>query len=296
MARARNIKPSLFTNEILGTLDPMVSLTFVGLWCLADKDGILEDRPMRIKGELFPYRDGLDVNGYLTVLQLHGFVIRYKANGLNLIQVINFEKHQHPHHTERAKGYPKPTSQGCVIIDVPGKESLTPLSNGYATENIGDSPSDSGFLIPDSLLPDSLIDRNTDVSQAPEKKSSKKPQTEYPADFYPNQTGLDLAAKHHMDVASQLERFQDHHLARGNTFSDWQAAWRTWCGNAQSFSRAPTSIGRDRQPPQSFAERDREAGMKRWEEQTGRVHPDRVQPSGAQVIDITPTPLELAND
>ena len=49
MARARNIKPSFFTNELLGTEDPMVSLTFAGLWCLADKEGILEDRPLRIK-------------------------------------------------------------------------------------------------------------------------------------------------------------------------------------------------------------------------------------------------------
>ena len=68
MARARNIKPSVFTNELLGTLAPEVTLLFMGLWCLADKDGILEDRPLRIKAEIFPYRDNLDVNGYLTVL------------------------------------------------------------------------------------------------------------------------------------------------------------------------------------------------------------------------------------
>ncbi len=77
MARARNIKPSFFTNELLGTEDPMVSLTFAGLWCLADKEGILEDRPLRIKAELFPYRENLDVNGYLTVLQRLGFIHRY---------------------------------------------------------------------------------------------------------------------------------------------------------------------------------------------------------------------------
>lgn len=144
MPRARNIKPSFFTNEVLGTLDPIVGMTFIGLWCLADKEGILEDRPLRIKAELFPYREGLDVNGYLTVLARTGFVHRYVVGGIGYIQIINFEKHQHPHHTEKAKGFPKP--QG-----IQSEQVLTPLNNGV-------TPSDS--LIPDSLIPDS----NTFVS------------------------------------------------------------------------------------------------------------------------------------
>ena len=37
---------------------------------------------------------------------------------------------------------------------------------------------------------------------------------------------------------------------------------------------------------ESFAERDREAGMRRWEQMTGEVHPDRVQQGAAQVIDV----------
>ena len=137
MARARNIKPSFFTNEVLGTLDPIICLLFSGLWCLADKEGILEDRPLRIKAELFPYRDGLDINGYLTVLERHEFIVRYVVDGKGYIQVVNFDKHQHPHHTEKPKGFPKPQA----------KQSLTPLDNGC-------TPSDS--LIPDSLIPDSV--------------------------------------------------------------------------------------------------------------------------------------------
>jgi hypothetical protein len=124
--RARNIKPGFFTNELLGTYDPIVSLLFAGLWCLADKDGRLEDRPLRIKAELFPYRDSLDVNGYLTVLERDGFITRYEVGGKGYIQVEAFERHQSPHHTEKARGYPaNPESlqgSGC-------KEALAPLSN-----------------------------------------------------------------------------------------------------------------------------------------------------------------------
>lgn len=151
MARARNIKPSFFTNELLGTEDPMVSLTFAGLWCLADKEGILEDRPLRIKAELFPYRENLDVNGYLTVLQRLGFIHRYVVNGVGYLQVINFEKHQCPHHTEKSKKYPK-------YHDVKDLTVKSPLSNG---EKQVPTRSDSlihDSLIPDSMIPDSLIE------------------------------------------------------------------------------------------------------------------------------------------
>lgn len=151
MARARNIKPAFFTNELLGTEDPMVSLTFAGLWCLADKMGILEDRPLRIKAELFPYRDSLDVNGYLTVLARLGFIVRYQNEGRSFIQVCNFRKHQSPHHTEKAKGFPFPSDP----------KSLISADNGYATvkqqsdNQLSQVPERSDSLIPDSLIPDS---------------------------------------------------------------------------------------------------------------------------------------------
>jgi hypothetical protein len=145
--RARNIKPGFFTNEVLGTLDPIISLLFAGLWCLADKDGRLEDRPLRIKAELFPYREGLDVNGYLTVLERNAFITRYTVDGSGYIQIENFAKHQSPHHTEKPRGYPAKDQQECASQSKP---VLTPLSNG------GKKVSErSDSLIPDSLIPDS---------------------------------------------------------------------------------------------------------------------------------------------
>ena len=146
MARSRNIKPGFFTNEILGTLDPIIGMTFVGLWCLADKKGRLEDRPLRIKAELFPYREGLDVIGYLTVLEQSGFIERYEVDGVRYIQVTNFEKHQSPHHTEKPRGYPPKPAQHK------GRRDLTvkpPLDDGKSQV-----PTRSDSLIPDSLIPD----------------------------------------------------------------------------------------------------------------------------------------------
>lgn len=47
--------------------------------------------------------------------------------------------------------------------------------------------------------------------------------------------------------------------------------------------------------PKSFAQQEREAGWARWEEQTNRVHPDRIkaQQQSGQIIDMTTKPLEI---
>lgn len=81
MARSRNIKPGLFKNEVLGVADPLYTLAFQGLWLLADRDGRLEDRPLRIKAETFPCRDGVDMDAMLSWLQNEGFIRRYQVAG-----------------------------------------------------------------------------------------------------------------------------------------------------------------------------------------------------------------------
>lgn len=155
MARARNIKPALFKNELLGQADPIVSLLFVGLWTLADKKGILEDRPLRIKAELFPYREKLDLNRYLTVLAELGFITRYSVDGEPLIWINKFEDHQHPHHTETPSTKLTPLeSDGCSIT------VRQPLDNRY-------TPSDS--LQTDSLNTDSLQTEGAVVNEQVEK-------------------------------------------------------------------------------------------------------------------------------
>lgn len=139
MARARNIKPGFFKNEVLGVADPFYSLLFEGLWVLADRSGRLEDRPLRIKGEIFPYREGLDIEAMLEWLQTEGFIQRYTVSGKRYILVLEFIKHQNPHKNE-------------VESILPAPEEI-----GTDSELIGPTRADSGFLIPDPLSTDSLI-------------------------------------------------------------------------------------------------------------------------------------------
>lgn len=143
MARSRNIKPALFKNEILGEADPVLTILFCGLWCLADREGKLEDRPKRIKAEIFPYRELPDFNGYLTELAQLGFIKRYSVGGTAIISILQFAEHQSPHKTEKASKLP----------DRPEDTRVTckqPLNNESVTDVVGLIP-DSLVLIPDSL-------------------------------------------------------------------------------------------------------------------------------------------------
>jgi hypothetical protein len=141
MARARNLKPAFFKNYDLADAGMACQLLFAGLWCLADREGRLEDRPRLIKAELFPYYN-VDVNNELTVLKRLKFVDRYTVDGINIIEICNFKKHQNPHNTEKHSELPTRLGHDHgnphEIRDLFDECSLTvnpPLNNGYLTVN-----------------------------------------------------------------------------------------------------------------------------------------------------------------
>jgi hypothetical protein len=66
----------------------------------------------------------------------------------------------------------------------------------------------------------------------------KARKTKLPEDFAINETGLRVAHEAGVNVDRELSQFRDHHAAKGSAMVDWQAAWRTWVGNAVQFGRA----------------------------------------------------------
>jgi hypothetical protein len=126
MARARLIKPGFFTNDAIVELPAFTRLLFIGLWTLADREGRLEDRPKRIRMEIFP-ADDVDVDRALDDLAAAGFIQRYSADdGARYLQVANFLKHQNPHPREAKSAIPAPSGNAKVI-------PRTNLGGGEAT-------------------------------------------------------------------------------------------------------------------------------------------------------------------
>lgn len=376
MARARNIKPGFFKNEILAELPTEVRLLFIGLWTLADREGRLEDRPKRIRAELFAF-DGFDVDSMLNELQSKDFVTRYEVGGIRFIQIENFVKHQDPHYKEKASEIPPPPgienkivatgvtrTQRARILERDGytclacgsKEHLCidhvlPVSRGgdssddnlqvlclscntkkgnkidgevKNTSKKGSErlPGPDGFdvessstqhqfkesgrnpLTPDSLYSDSLYSD----SPTPSAHAAQTARVTEPAKVCKamKAAGIGDVNPGHPDLLMLLEA--------GATLAEFEGAALTASGKGKGFAYALGTLKRTRQDaantaptlhtgalpavhrhhPKTFAERDREAGWARWEEQTNRIHPDRIKAQQGQAIDVAPKPLEIA--
>jgi len=107
--RARNIKPGFFENEEIAELEYVERLLFIGLWCYADREGLFEIRPKRIKAVVFPY-DNCDVEPMIVALEKAGLISIYTVGGEKYGMVLNFKKHQRPHPHEAKSKLPSPTS------------------------------------------------------------------------------------------------------------------------------------------------------------------------------------------
>ncbi len=193
MARSRNIKPGFFENETLGQLPSLTRLLFIGLWLIADREGRLEDRPLRIKAKILPY-DACNVEKLLAQLAETGFIVRYTVEGEQFIAIPKFHKHQNPHLKEAASTLPAP--------------DLHQISTGLTPE----IPERTG-LIPSSLIPDSLnlIPDSSNTGKPPNPNPSgpdlSKPETQNQSQNQnPQDLPPDSAAppSHHLDVVKIL--------------------------------------------------------------------------------------------
>ncbi len=155
MARVRMIKPGFFLDDALCELPPLARLLFAGLWCIADREGRLEDRPKRIKAEVLPY-DDCDVDVLLDELAKHDFIIRYRHGDGRFVQVANFTKHQTPHIKEAASTIQAPDWHGASTIQAPDW-------HGASTILAPDWHGASTILAP----PDTDTDTDTDTEPPP---------------------------------------------------------------------------------------------------------------------------------
>ncbi|OEC42540.1 hypothetical protein A7D27_11720 [Pseudomonas sp. 1D4] len=180
MARARNIKPGFFENELLAELGAFDRLLFLGLWTLADREGRLEDRPKRIKIKLFP-GDDYDVERGLEALAGKGFISRYQVEGYAVVEVCNFLKHQKPHGTE--KDSTLPDANGFLTVNergkggcVTGNKRLIHVNGSTPTEPNNVNPTlDNGSLTVGSTSDNALILRLSD-SPNPEEEHPLPPE------------------------------------------------------------------------------------------------------------------------
>ena len=189
--RARNIKPGFFKNDTLAELDFAGRLLFIGLWGIADRAGRLEDRPKKIKAEVFPY-DEVNVDAFLGDLARLGFILRYEMDGERYIQIVHFDKHQNPHPREAPSNIPAPSP--CP--------SLAPA--GSCLGNTQDLPSraESPSLTTDSPS-QGLLTTTTEAVTLVEPTTTQKNNPQQEKDEFV--VVVDLLSKNICPVSNQVE-------------------------------------------------------------------------------------------
>jgi hypothetical protein len=147
------LHPDFFTDPDLLSLSPLHRLLFQALWCHADREGRLLDKPKHLKIKIFP-ADNCDVDAMLDDLAALGLVIGYESGGLRCLSIPGFLDFQHPHKKEVPSVLPPPTVQlrGIKQDPVePGKDPvLTGPGPGKVVASRAESVTDYGLRITES--------------------------------------------------------------------------------------------------------------------------------------------------
>ena len=245
MARARNIKPALFTNDTLAENDALGRLLFIGLWTIADFKGDVEWRPKRVKAQVLPY-DDCDIEKLAINLDKSGFIRFYSDGVNNYLRVVNFSVHQNPHKNERLKGSDIPAYSESMrqAIDLQG---LT-INLDKSGLKRNDSASDRALSLipyPDSpiLNPDTLIAETVAAPPKPKQKRFVEPTIEE-VRFYFFDKGE--------TQSEEPQRFHDYYTSNGwkvsnNKMKDWKASVRGWI--SRNASRGNSNVQTNKYQP-----------------------------------------------
>lgn len=274
MARTRSIKPGFFDNEILGDLPPLTRLLFIGLWCIADREGRLEDKPRRIKKILLGY-DDVDADGVDKMLQsLHdtGFIFRYTVEDKSYIQVVNFTKHQNPHIREKASEIPPPPE-----FEEEYQESTMQAPDMHSANTVQATPI-TGNLLPSTgtLSPTTGNPEDGLGHDEPQPGESLKVDTA-------GGTGSEKPGNHSKTLAEKrFDEFWSAYPKKVGKKAAW-AAWKKVKPDAELFDKIMTAIGRAKATWQWQRENGRYIpnpktwlNEGRWDDEYGEVMADGI--------------------
>jgi len=221
MARIRTIKPEFFTSADICGLTPLARLLYIALWCEADREGRFVWNPRTFKIRYLP-EDRCDIGELCQTLVDAGLVILYTIDGEQFAVIPTFATHQQVNNRESESKLPVPdvplTRQARVIDASCTRDSRdtdaakTPLLRKGKERKGSLTTIDESFSVPDDWI----------------------------AEATAKQPGVDWRR--------EALRFASHHVAKGSTFRDWKAAWRTWTNSPYEKSKPSARAADDGLP------------------------------------------------
>ena len=133
------------------------------------------------------------------------------------IRIVNFDEHNGASAKRR-------------VMEAKRKASVRKVSASDADKTKTDSGSDA------ELEKEKEKEKSKDIPPKSPRGGRKKPATQIPDDFTPNQSCKAKALELGVSLNNELPKFIDHALANDRRQVDWQAAFRTWLGNSNKFT------------------------------------------------------------
>lgn len=172
----------------------------------------------------------------LQWLQATGAVFReYKANSSTVYTVM-------PARFDPAKA-PAPRARTKGADGAPPAPSAPPAAGALGGAAGAPLGVQQAHPTPAAGAPKSSLNRKGNhqgtiivCADAPKAKPAARATT-LPADFQPDGTAEQIAREFGLDIVAEETAFSDYHSAKGTTFKDWQAGFRTWLRNANKFSQ-----------------------------------------------------------
>lgn len=124
------------------------------------------------------------------------------------------------------------------------KTGVTPSPDDWASLLSETAPSDD---VPTGLFDDMPPEPEPAPKPAAKRSTRAKPKRLCPFDLdavIPDEWRDAFAADYPtLDLAAEFRKFVGWHVAKGNTYADWKAAFRNWLGNAVKFQARDTARG-----------------------------------------------------
>lgn len=166
----------------------------------------------RAFSELFPYLSESQVKTAINKLVESGLVIKGEYN--NALY-------------DKTSWYAPAISADWICSPIGQKSPMdrSEITNGLV-KNHQPIPDSKPYTKPD------------DIGQKPKPKQNKA--VSLPENWVPSDRNIQDAIGRgfsKQEINDEADRFLNYHHSKGSTFKSWDAAWRTWLGNARKFSR-----------------------------------------------------------
>lgn len=166
-------------------------------------------------GECFPSHKRL-----AEVCEMTDRSVRNQIEALKEMGLIEVIDRQRPNGSQTSNAYKLilKGESGGKNIPTPMENISTPHVHNFPTHNLG----------------------NNNLGNKPIGKKA----VQLPENWVPSDTNIKYARERDFtdqEIEHEAEQFRNYHHAKGSTFKSWDAAWRTWLGNARKFAQTSKS-------------------------------------------------------